>query len=91
MGREVKHVGSGLAGNEPGEFEDELARHKRRPKGDGLGRPSIMGYRAEGEVGAFQVNEYKGLITKAVTKEVKEHIRKELAEGRTLDEVLGDL
>lgn len=75
----------------PGDFEDELPRLKRPPKGDRLGRPSIMVYTPEGQVGAFQVNEYKGLITKAVTKEVKEHIRKELAQGRTLDEVLGDL
>ena len=50
-----------------------------------------MVYTPEGQVGAFQVKEYKGLITKAVTQEVKDHIRKGLAQGRTLDEVLRKL
>jgi hypothetical protein len=46
-------------------------------------------------VGAFQVKEYKDLLTKAVTKavktEVRDRIRQGLAEGRTLDDVLRDL
>ena len=50
-----------------------------------------MIYTPEGQVGAFQVKEYKDLITKAVSKEVKDQIREGLAQGRTLDEVLRDL
>lgn len=91
----------------PGSFEEELPRLKRPPKGDRLGRPSIMIYTPEGEVGAFQVKEYQDLITNAVTrdvtkavtqevtetvkKEVRDRIRKGLAEGRTLEEVLRDI
>ncbi|MFH1723283.1 MAG: transposase [Elusimicrobiota bacterium] len=83
----------------PGDFEDELPRLKRPPQGERLGRPSIMVYTPEGEIGAFQVNEYQNLITTAVTKEVTKTVKKEvrdriregLAQGRTLDEVLRDL
>jgi hypothetical protein len=79
----------------PGSFEDELPRLKRPSKGERLGRPSIMVYTPEGQVGAFQVKEYKDLLTKAVTKavktEVRDRIRQGLAEGRTLDDVLRDL
>ena len=79
----------------PGNFEDELPRLQRPPKGDRLGKPSIMVYTPEGQVGAFQVEEYKDLVTKAVTKSVKadvrDRIRQGLAQGRTLEEVLRDL
>lgn len=79
----------------PRSFEDELPRLKRPPKGERLGRPSIMIYTPEGEVGAFQPKEYEELVTKAVTKavknEVRETIRKGLAQGRSLDEILRDL
>lgn len=87
----------------PGDFEQELPRLKRPPKGERLGRPSIMIYTPEGQIGAFQVKEYQDLITKAVTrevtkevtvtvkKEVRDRIREGLAQGRTLDEVLRDL
>ncbi len=79
----------------PGDFEEELPRLKRPPKGDRLGKPSIMVYTPEGQVGAFQVEEYKDLVTKAVTKavkaEVRNRIRQGLAQGRTLEEVLRDL
>lgn len=83
----------------PGGFEDEFHRLKRPPQGERLGRPSIMVYTPEGEIGAFQVKEYQDLITKAVTKEVtkgvtkdlKDRIREGLAEGRTLEDVLEDL
>lgn len=83
----------------PGSFEDELPRLKRPPKGARLGRPSIMVYTPEGQVGAFQVKEFKNLVTQAVTKAVtkavkagiRERILKELAQGRTLDDVLRDL
>ena len=79
----------------PGSFEDELPRLKKPPKGERLGRPSIMVYTPEGQVGAFQVREFQDLVTKAVTKtvkaEVRDRIRQGLAEGRTLDDVLRDL
>lgn len=87
----------------PGDFEQELPRLKRPPKGERLGRPSIMIYTPEGQIGAFQVKEYQDLITKAVTrevtkevtatvkKEIRDRIREGLAQGRTLDEVLRDL
>ncbi len=79
----------------PGDFADEFHRLKRPPQEERLGRPSIMVYTPEGEIGAFQVNEYKDLITRAVTKEVKkdvkDRIREGLEQGRPLDEILRDL
>lgn len=75
----------------PGSFEEELPRLKRPPKGERLGRPSIMVYTPEGQVGAFQVKEYKDLVTKAVKNEVREQIRKGLVQGRPLEEILRDL
>ena len=87
----------------PGKFENELPRLKRPPRGERLGRPSIMVYTPDGKVGAFQVKEYRELVTKAVTKTVersakarvkmdlKAAIEQELKAGRTIEEILRDL
>ncbi|MEK9145082.1 MAG: transposase [Elusimicrobiota bacterium] len=75
----------------PGRFQEELPRLKRPPKGERLGKASIMVYTPEGQVGAFQAREFKDLVTTAVKTQAKDHIRKGLAEGRTLDEILRDL
>lgn len=58
----------------PGNFDEELPRLKRPPKGDRLGRPSIMVYTPNGRVGSFQADEYKRLITGAVTREVTKEV-----------------
>lgn len=75
----------------PGGLDDELPRLKRPAKGDRLGRPSIMIYTPEGQVGAFQAKEFQDLVTKAAKSAVKEEIRKGLAQGRGLEEILRDL
>jgi hypothetical protein len=75
----------------PGSLDDELPRLKRPAKGERLGRPSIMIYTPEGQVGAFQAKEFQDLVTKAAKNAVKEEIRKGLAQGRSLDDILRDL
>jgi hypothetical protein len=75
----------------PGDYQDELPRLKRPPKGDRLGRPSIMIYTPEGEVGAFQPNEYADLITKAVTKTVRQELRQRIEQGLALGKPLEEL
>jgi hypothetical protein len=65
----------------PGTFQKELPRLKRPPKGERLGRPSIMVYTPDGRVGSFQANEYKRLITVAVTREVTAAVEKTTREA----------
>lgn len=71
----------------PGSFQDELPRLKRPPKGDRLGRPSIMIYTPEGKVGAFQVGEYTDLVRNAF----KMKVRQGLGQGRSVEDILRDL
>ena len=71
----------------PGDFQEELHRLKRPPKGDRLGRPSIMIYTPEGKVGSFQTNEYTDLIRKAF----KNKVRQGLGQGRSIEDILRDL
>lgn len=71
----------------PGSFQEELPRLKRPPKGERLGRPSIMIYTPEGKVGAFQVNEYTSLIRKAF----KAKVRQGLGRGQSIEDILRDL
>lgn len=71
----------------PGVFEEELPRLKRPPKGERLGRPSIMIYTPEGKVGAFQVKEYAGLIRTAF----KAKVRQGLGQGKSIEDILRDL
>ena len=71
----------------PGSFQKELPRLKRPPKGERLGKPSIMVYTPEGKVGSFQVGEYTALIRKAL----KLKIRQGLGQGRTIEDILSDL
>jgi hypothetical protein len=71
----------------PGTFQQELPRLKRPPKGDRLGRPSIMIYTPEGKVGAFQVKEYTGLLRAAF----KAKIRQGLGLGKSIEDILRDL
>lgn len=82
----------------PGDYREELPRLKRPPRGDRLGRPSIMIYTPEGEVGAFQPREYADLITTAVTtrvtktvkQEVRQQIQQKLAQGKSIEDILRD-
>jgi len=71
----------------PGTFQQELPRLKRPPKGERLGRPSIMIYTPEGKVGAFQVKEYTGLLRTAFKAEV----RQGLGLGKSIEDILRDL
>jgi hypothetical protein len=71
----------------PGTFQQELPRLKRPPKGDRLGRPSIMIYTPEGKVGSFQVKEYTGLLRTAF----KAKIRQGLGVGKSIEDILRDL
>ncbi|MFC1522741.1 transposase [Elusimicrobiota bacterium] len=71
----------------PGHFKDELPRLRRPPKGERLGKPSIMVYSPRGTVGSFQVNEYTDLIRQAL----KEKIRQGLAQEKSIDNILRDL
>lgn len=75
----------------PGDFQDELPRLKRPPKGERLGRASIMVYTPEGKVGAFQANEYEDLIRKASKTAFKAKIRQGLEQGRSIEDILRDL
>lgn len=87
----------------PGAFQKELPRLKRPPRGERLGRPSIMVYTPDGKVGAFQASEYRELVTKAVTRTVeksatakaksnlKAMIERELKAGRSIEDILRDL
>lgn len=75
----------------PGDFKDELPRLKRPPKGERLGRASIMIYTPEGKVGAFQANEYKELIRKATEAAFKTKVRQGLGQGRSIEDILRDL
>jgi len=91
----------------PGSFQKELPRLKRPPKGERLGKPSIMVYTPDGRVGSFQANEYKRLVTTAVTravttavekatqaatrKKLKVAISKALQEGRSIEDILREL
>ena len=91
----------------PGSFQKELPRLKRPPKGERLGKPSIMIYTPDGRVGSFQASEYKKLLTAAVTIEVekttreatqaatkknlKAAITKALQEGKSIEDILRDL
>jgi len=87
----------------PGSFQKELPRLKRPPKGERLGKPSIMIYTPDGRVGAFQANEYRKLVTAAVTtavekatetavkKNLKAAILKALQEGRSIEDILREL
>ena len=58
-----------------------MPRLKRPPKGERLGRASIMVYTPDGRVGSFQANEYQRLITTAVTKEVTAAVEKATREA----------
>ncbi len=58
----------------PGSFQKELPRLKRPPKGERLGKPSIMIYTPDGRVGSFQATEYQRLITAAVTRDVTKKV-----------------
>lgn len=71
----------------PGSFQEELPRLKRPPKGERLGRPSIMIYTPEGKVGSFQVGEYRDLIRKAFTAK----IRHGLGRGEGIEDILRNL
>jgi hypothetical protein len=71
----------------PGSFQAELPRLKRPPKGERLGKPSIMVYTPEGKVGSFQVGEYTALIRKAL----KSKVRQGLGQGRSIEDILSDL
>ncbi|MBI5242548.1 MAG: transposase [Elusimicrobia bacterium] len=83
----------------PGTFEEELPRLKRPPRGERLGRPSIMVYTPDGKVGSFQVKEYRHLVTTAVEKAVQARARKDLKAvieqalkaGRSIEDILRDL
>ena len=75
----------------PGDFQEELPRLKRPPKGERLGRASIMIYTPEGKVGAFQANEYKQLIRRATKEAVKAQVRHGLGQGRSIEDILRDL
>ena len=66
-------------------------RLKRPPKGERLGRASIMIYTPEGKVGAFQANEYKQLIRRATKEAVKAQVRQGLGQGRSIEDILRDL
>ena len=65
----------------PGSFQKELPRLKRPPKGERLGKPSIMVYTPDGRVGSFQADEYRELITAAVTREVTTTVEKATREA----------
>lgn len=91
----------------PGSFERELPRLKRPPKGERLGKASIMIYTPDGRVGSFQAGEYRKLLTTAVTmkvekstreatqaaikKDLKAGIAKGLQEGRSIEDILREL
>lgn len=83
----------------PGSSQKELPRLKRPPKGERLGKPSIMIYTPDGRVGSFQAGEYRKLLTAAVEKEtqatakenIKAAISKALREGRSIEDILRDL
>ncbi len=69
----------------PGSFQKELPRLKRPPKGERLGKPSIMVYTLDGRVGSFQANEYQRLITAAVTREVTTAVEKATRETTQIE------
>ena len=71
----------------PGSFQEELPRLKRPPKGDRLGRPSIMVYSPKGKVGSFQADEYARLLQTAF----KAKVRQGLGQGRPIEDILRDL
>lgn len=87
----------------PCSFQKELPRLKRPPKGERLGRASIMVYTPDGRVGSFQAGEYRKLVTAAVAasvekatqaatrKNLKAAISKALQEGRSIEDILKDL
>lgn len=83
----------------PGSFQKELPRLKRPPKGERLGKPSIMIYTPDGRVGSFQAGEYRKLLTAAVEKaaqaatrkNLKAAISKALQEGKSIEDILRDL
>lgn len=83
----------------PGTFQEELPRLKRPARGDRLGRPSIMVYTPDGKVGAFQVREYRDLVTQAVERAVqvraKKNLKADIAQalqaGKSIEEILRDL
>jgi hypothetical protein len=75
----------------PGDYQDELPRLRRPPRGERLGRASIMIYTPEGKVGAFQANEYKELIHRALKVALKTKVRQGLGQGRSIEDILRDL
>jgi len=83
----------------PGTFQQELPRLKRPPRGERLGRASIMVYTPDGKVGAFQAKEYRQLVTEAVEKATQVRVKKDLKaaleqalkEGRSIEDILRDL
>ncbi len=87
----------------PGSFQKELPRLKRPPKGERLGKPSIMIYTPDGRVGSFQASEYRKLLTTAVERATREAtqaatrnnlkaaIAKGLQEGRSIEDILREL
>lgn len=83
----------------PGSFQKELPRLRRPPKGERLGKPSIMIYTPDGRVGSFQAGEYRKLLTAAVEKAAQEAtkknlkaaIAKALREGRSIEDILKEL
>ena len=87
----------------PGSFQKELPRLKRPPKGERLGKPSIMVYTPDGRVGSFQAGEYRKLLTTAVTtavekatqaatrENIKAAISRALREGKNIEDILRDL
>jgi len=87
----------------PGSFQKELPRLKRPPKGERLGKPSIMIYTPDGRVGSFQAGEYRKLLSASVEKttreateaatrkSLKEAIAKGLREGKDIEDILKEL
>jgi len=65
----------------PGSFQKELPRLKRPPRGERLGKPSIMIYTLDGRVGSFQAGEYRKLVTAAVTTAVTAAVEKATREA----------
>jgi len=71
----------------PGSFQRELPRLKRPPKGERLGRPSIMIYTPQGKVGAFQAREFADLLRSAF----KMKVRQGMGEGKSIEDILREL
>lgn len=87
----------------PGSYDKEAHRLKRPPIGERLGKPCIMLYTPDGKVGAFQANEYAKLLRTAAVvmgkaeaaveakAQLKEAIRKDLEEGKSIEDILKNL